>query len=454
MLLFLFLALLLLLLLRLLALLRLPLLWLYLWLWLPLLLRLDLALLLLLLLDLFLWLALLLLLQLLLAPAFLLLSLLLLLAHLLLALPLLLLLLDLLLAPAVLLLAQLLIALALLLLLLEALLLQLALLLLLWLGLAGGAAALQPLVFNFLLPPLLRCQALVARRQGRRPGLHGPRGGRAAGRGGAGAGSSRVEFSRFGRTGRRTTRSGRGAALDLPRLRRTAGLDLARFGLAARRRRSRLGCRCRFEGQGFARLNPLLRGQLLNLLLHLGGQLHGGPGGQGRTWNSLARPHRRGLDPGNLGGDPGHIPGRPQQIGSIQVDPGLPDILDLSGRRQPPPLSQGRRHNLVEVAMPVHHRAGGDHIADIGDVHGVVDGGLVNDGLVDAGDPGDISHGRPPAIGPEPPAAAIKGRGIIRGGKVALDDHGLGIEHRHIGRGHQIPGVHIRISRGVGLPET
>ena len=52
--------------------------------------------------------------------------------------------------------------------------------------------------------------------------------------------------------------------------------------------RSRLGRR-RFKGLGLPRLEPLVRGQLLNLLIHLGGQGHGGPRGQRRARQALAR---------------------------------------------------------------------------------------------------------------------------------------------------------------------
>ena len=94
------------------------------------------------------------------------------------------------------------------------------------LGLAGGAAALQPLVFYFLLPPLLRRQALGARGQGHAAGLRGP----GSSRGGCGVPGpdTRVEFSRFGLTGWRAT------GLHLGRLGRDAGLHLSGSGLDAR----------------------------------------------------------------------------------------------------------------------------------------------------------------------------------------------------------------------------
>jgi len=191
------------------------------------------------------------------------------------------------------------------------------------LGLAGGAAALQPLVFYFLLPPLLRRQALVALGQGHAARLGGPGSSRrGCGPRGAGAGgaSPRLEFSRFGPNGWRGAglnlgRLGRGAGLDrsgsgmsprldlarlagydglprsrfawrsgLSRLSRDAGFDLPRLHLP----RSRLGRR-RFERLRLRRLEPLLRRQLLNLLRHLGGQGHGGPGGQPRARQTPAR---------------------------------------------------------------------------------------------------------------------------------------------------------------------
>ena len=191
------------------------------------------------------------------------------------------------------------------------------------LGLAGGAAALQPLVFYFLLPPLLRRQALVALGQGHAARLGGPGSSRrGCGPRGAGAGgaSPRLEFSRFGPNGWRGAglnlgRLGRGAGLGrsgsgvsprldlarlagydglprsrfawrsgLSRLSRDAGFDLPRLHLP----RSRLGRR-RFERLRLRRLEPLLRRQLLNLLRHLGGQGHGGPGGQPRARQAPAR---------------------------------------------------------------------------------------------------------------------------------------------------------------------
>jgi hypothetical protein len=172
------------------------------------------------------------------------------------------------------------------------------------LGLAGGAAMLQPLVFYFLLPPLLRRQALVALGQGHAAGLGGPGSSRrGCGRRGVGAGgaSPRVEFSRFSLTGRRDpglhlSRLGRSPRLHLPgfgvsprldwarltghdgRSRFDRGAKLARFRRGAGVPRSRLSHRG-FKGLRLRRLEPLLRGQLLNLLGHVGGQGHGGPAG-------------------------------------------------------------------------------------------------------------------------------------------------------------------------------
>ena len=185
------------------------------------------------------------------------------------------------------------------------------------LGLAGGAAALQFLVFYFLLPPLLRRQALVALGQGRAARLGGLGGSR---RDWGPRADTRAKFSRFGPTGWRDPglnlgRLGRNARLHLPgsgviprldlarlarydglpwsrsarrsglsRLNRDAGFDLPRLHL----RRSRLG-RHRFEGLRLRRLEPLLRRQLLDLLGHLGGQGHGGLGGQRRARQAPAR---------------------------------------------------------------------------------------------------------------------------------------------------------------------
>jgi len=151
--------------------------------------------------------------------------------------------------------------------------------------LTGGGAALQSLVFKFLLPPLFRCQSLGPGGQGRGAALGGPW----SSRGGWGPrADNRVEFSRFDLSGWRATglhldRFGRGP--DLSRFRRGARLDLRRPHLS----RLRLGRRRRFEGLRLRRLEPLLRRQLLNLLSHLGGQGHGGPRGQRRARQALAR---------------------------------------------------------------------------------------------------------------------------------------------------------------------
>ena len=314
------------------------------------------------------------------------------------------------------------------------------------LGLAGGAAALQPLVLYFLLPPLLRRQALVALGQGHAARLGGPGSSRCgcSPRGvGAGGGSPRVEFSRFGPTGWRDaglhlSRLGRDARLHLPGFGVSPRLDLARLatgydGLSRSRfdrgpnrssfrrgtglSRSRLGHR-RFEGLRLRRLEPLLRGQLLNLLGHLGGQGHGGLGGQRRAREAPTRLPRRGLDPGNSGGEPGHIFGRRHEVGPVQVDLGHFGIWRQPGWRQALALGQGRRDNLPDISMAVDHPTGRHHIVNPGEVGGVVDDGLVDDRPVDVGDPGDVCRRGAHVIvaGAESPTAEKSRRVIGRGG--------------------------------------
>ncbi len=223
-------------------------------------------------------------------------------------------------------------------------------------GLARSPAALQPLVFLFLLPPLLRRQALIARGQGRRAGLRGPWRGKAPCWGSAGASTSRVEFAPPDRSGWRgsrlslearlhSSRSGLkarlklsrsglagGLPMPLPRLAGKHGLSWPRLG-----RDSRLalcGPRChRFEGLGFARDKPLVRGQLMNPLHHLRRQRHGSLGGQGRTRQTPARSDRHRLNPGNLGLDRTHTLGRRQEVWPVQVGLSHPEIVYRTGRR-------------------------------------------------------------------------------------------------------------------------
>ena len=177
------------------------------------------------------------------------------------------------------------------------------------------------------------------------------------------------------------SRPGLGARLDLPRLGRYARLHRSGPGLSPRLDlpRSRLGRGCRGKRLGFARHKLLLGRQLLNLLGHLGGQGHGGPGGQRRARQAPSRLQRHGLDPGNSGGEPGHIFGRRHEIGPVQVNPGQFGIWRQPGWRQALALGQGRRDNLPDITMAVDHPTGRHHIVNPGDVGGVADDSLVND---------------------------------------------------------------------------
>jgi hypothetical protein len=248
-------------------------------------------------------------------------------------------------------------------------------------------------------------------------------------------------------------RSGSGLSprLDLARL---AGYDgLSRPGSARRSRlsrlhlpRSRLG-RHRFERLRLRRLEPLFGRQLLDLLRHLRGQGHGGLSGQRRARQALARLSRPGLDPGNCGGDWGYIFGRRHEVGPVQVNPGHFGIGRQLRSRQALALGQGRRDNLPDISMAVDHPTGRYHTVNPGDVGGVAGDSLVNVRPVAAGDPREVRRRGTHVIvacAAEPPAAE-KSRGVIGRGGVSWVIHGLGIEHRHIGRGDQIPGVHIRI---------
>ena len=141
---------------------------------------------------------------------------------------------------------------------------------LLLLRLASRAALLQFLVFFLLLLPLLRRQPFGALGQGHAAGLGGlgtSRCGWGFPGGGAGGADSRMEFSRFAFTGRAghdgLPRSLFARASSLSRLRRVPGVPRPRLGR---------GCR----------LARFLMGDLLDLLGHLGGQGHGGLGGQRR----------------------------------------------------------------------------------------------------------------------------------------------------------------------------
>ena len=290
----------------------------------------------------------------------------------------------------------------------------------------------------------------------------------------------RVEFSRFSLTGWRgaglylarfgrggwlhLARFGRDPGLHLGRLGRNARLELARFGLGARldrlrwfrysrlhlagsaRRyglsrfsrsgrlpRSRLGRCGRGKRLGFARHKLLLGGQLLNLLGHLRGQGHGSLAGQSRARQALSRLQRCGLDPGNSGGEPGNIFGRRYEIGPVQINLGHFDIGRQPGWRQALALDQGRRDNLPDITMPVDHPAGRHHIVNPGEVVGVPDDSLVDDRLVDVGDPGDVSRRGTHVIvaGAESPTAEKSRRVIGRGG-VSRDILRLGIKYRHI----------------------
>jgi hypothetical protein len=182
-------------------------------------------------------------------------------------------------------------------LLLQQLLLSLALLitlllLMLW-GLARSPAALQSLVFLFLLSPLLRRQAPVPLGQGRCAGLRSPRRGEGPCWRSAGARGPRVKFAPLYRSGWCGRWLSLGAGLEPSWFGLTGGLPVhlcwlggdhglpwprsGRYaGLAMCG--SRRGCRCRFKGLRFARDKPLPRGQLMNLLGHLRGQWHGSPG--------------------------------------------------------------------------------------------------------------------------------------------------------------------------------
>jgi hypothetical protein len=210
-----------------------------------------------------------------------------------------------------------------------------------FLGLPGGATALQSLVFSFLLPPLLRRQALGPGGQRRSAGLHGPGNSRCGCRPRPDTG---VEFSRFDLTGCRATglHLARLAGYDgLPRSRSARRDNLSRFSRGGRLPRSGLGRRRRFEGLRLPRFEPLLRGQFLNLLGHLGGQGHGGLAGQSRARQTATRLQRRGLDPGNIGGKPGHIFGRRHEVGPVQVNLGHFGVWRQPGWRQALALRPG-----------------------------------------------------------------------------------------------------------------
>jgi hypothetical protein len=173
----------------------------------------------------------------------------------------------------------------------------------------GGAAALPSLGFYFLLPPLLRRQTFVTRRQRRRTAWRGP----GSSRGGLDPrADNRVEFSRLGSTaggatGLHLDRWRRRAGLHLSRLGPGTGRDLARSGSARRsgfsrlsrdsgldlprshRSRPRRGRGYRGERLGGGRCKLLFGRQLLNLLGHLRGQGQGGPGGQVRARQAPVR---------------------------------------------------------------------------------------------------------------------------------------------------------------------
>jgi hypothetical protein len=268
----------------------------------------------------------------------------------------------------------------------------------------------------------------------------------------------RVHPGRLGRNAwLNLSRLGLGARVELPRFYRYARLHLSGSGMSPRLglARTRPGRCCRGKPLGFARYKLLLGRQLLNLLGHLRGQVHGGPGGQRRARQTPSRLQRRGLDPGNSSGDARDIFGRRYEIGPVQVNPGHFGIWRQPGWRQTASLGQGRRDNLSDVTMPVDHPPGRHHTVDPGDVGGVAGDNPVNLHPVVMGDPGEVHRRGAHVIvaGAESPTAE-KSRRVIRRGGVSRIIHGLGIEHRHIGRGHQIPGVHIRIGRRIRLPET
>ena len=176
-----------------------------------------------------------------------------------------------------------------------------------------------------------------------------------------------MEFSRFDFTGRRDRRLHLSRSGVSPRLARNQGLPRSMgarsSGLCGFRRgagvcrplvtrasglpRSRLRC--------LPGLKPPVWRQFLDLLRHLGGQGHGGLGGQCRDGMAPAGMDRPGLDPGNSSGDLGHIVGRWHDVGFAQVGPGHVDIGQ--------PLGGGNRWpwNRAGGVICLRPRSGGQH---------------------------------------------------------------------------------------------
>ncbi len=207
---------------------------------------------------------------------------------------------------------------------------------------------------------------------------------------------------------------------------------------------------------GSGRLDAPIRRQLLDLLLLCRGQRHDRLGGQAGAGDAalhrLGR-QRRGL--GNLGLQGRHILRGMDNVGFVQVGLGQPDILYRFGLRQTAALHQGRRRDPPDMRVPGEHLARRPDIIDPGDVSGVVDDGPVDDGLVDVGHPGDVTHRRAPAIGADESRGEEACRVISRH-HIGGDKNGLVEKRRDVGRGHEDRrrlGI-IGITRGVRLPET
>ena len=196
----------------------------------------------------------------------------------------------------------------------------------------------------------------------------GPPGGSAGGTG------SRMEFSRFGFTGRldpgmHLARLGRNARLNLPRL--GAGTP----GWTCPGPVGRPGWTCPGPGWvAFPGSTRRWRRQLLDLLRHLGGQGHGGLGGQRRD---PARPRPGGTAPGWTRGivavTLGTFRGAGTRLGLFRLAWAILKFCTAVGRRQAVPLDQGRRDNLLEITMAVDHPTGRHHTVNPGDVGGVPD---------------------------------------------------------------------------------
>jgi hypothetical protein len=193
----------------------------------------------------------------------------------------------------------------------------------------------------------------------------------------------------------------------------------------------------------------------LDLPLHLGSQRHGCSGGQRRARNPLARIYPYALELGKLRSHRRHLSEGRQDIGFIKIGLGHPVIFNPTGPRQGAPLDQGRGNDLSDMTVAVNYYGRSHDIVDAGDVDRVVVDGPVNYGLVDVGDPGDVTHGGTPVIGGKDMAvtAEISSR-IVGRGVIAADNHGLRIKYLDIGRRHQHPTIDIRIGRGERLTQT